>query len=293
MRRLRRWNKRDFRRKTGGSGGIPRAGLVARSGAVTASGMRWLALATIAAAMAADLWADRALDLARIHVEAIGGRGRIEKLTALRATGQAMAAGRQVRFTMLAARPNKVRLETEAGGRTLVQGYDGESPPWEFDTGTWPPQYRAMAEANAKLFAADAEFDDPLIAGAAGGYALDYAGEVTVDGKKLLRLLVTRRLSETFSLYLDEETYFIVMKVESRVTAGGRRTPVVTHYHDFRPVEGVLLPHQISISFDGKLTQQTRIARIDGNPTLAADAFSRPAGANPAGKGSAAGRNGN
>lgn len=221
--------------------------------------------------------ADRAQDLARIHIEAIGGRERIEKLSALRATGQtAMPGGKQVRFTLLAARPANIRLETESGGRTLVQGYDGEEAAWEFDTGSWPPKYRDMAAASAKTFMADAEFDDPLVAGDKRGFTLEYAGEVEVGQRKLLRVLVTRKLVQTYSLLIDPNTYFIVMRVEDRTMASGRKAQVSTHYEDFRPVEGVLLPHQISIAIDGRMTQQTKISRIDANPKLAADVFSRP-----------------
>ena len=221
-------------------------------------------------------WADRAEDLARIHIEAIGGRERIEKLSALRATGTVTASGRQVRFTMTAARPAKVRLETEAGGRTLVQGFDGSEPAWEFDTGTWPPVYRAMAEPNAKTFVADAEFDDPLVAGRRRGFSVDFAGEVKIGGRSLLRLLVTHRFTETYSLMLDPRTYFIVMRVEERTTAGGRKAQVATHYEDFRPVDGVLLPHTVTVAIDGRTTQQTKISRIDANPPLTVDTFRRP-----------------
>ena len=226
--------------------------------------------------------ADRAAELARIHLEAMGGEKRLAALRALRATGHVTSAGGQVKFTFLAARPAKVRVETERGGRTLVQGTDGESVPWEFDTGAWPPKYREMNAGSARTFAADAEFDDPLVAGSERGFTLEYAGELTVEGRKLHRILVTRKLADTFSVMLDDETFLIVMRVEFRESAGGRRLQLVTHYDDFRPVEGVLLPHTVTVSVDGKATQQTKIARIEANPTLEAGVFSRPKVALPA-----------
>lgn len=220
--------------------------------------------------------ADRAEDLARIHVEAIGGKKHIEALAAVRMAGQVTMGAGQVRFTMTAARPDRVRLETVAGGRTLVQGTDGVEPPWELDTGTWPPRYRSMDANVAKTFVADAEFDDPLVAGESRGYTLDYAGEIEAEGKKLFRVLVTRNLTDAFSLLLDQQTFFIVMRVEQRVTAGGRKSQVVTHYEDFRPVKGVLLPHHVTVAIDGRVTQETKISRIDPDPVLTGETFSRP-----------------
>lgn len=225
---------------------------------------------------AAIAQADQAANIARIHVEAIGGRDRIAALGALRASGYVFAGGRRLHFSLTAARPDRIRLETEGDGRTMVQGSDGVAPPWEFDTGTWPPRYHPMAEAAAKTFVADAEFDDPLVAGAARGFAIDYAGEFEVEGKKLLRLLVTRKMIETSQLLIDPDTYLIVLRTESRTSAAGRKVQIVTRYEDFRPVGGVLLPHAILVAVDGRLIQQTKIESIDANPELSPETFTVP-----------------
>ena len=226
--------------------------------------------------------ADQAEDLARIHLEVIGGRERIAALTALRASGVVVTGGKKVRFTMLAARPNRLRLETGADGRSLVQASDGVDAPWKYDTGIWPPHYQAMADGEARVFAADAEFDDPLVAGGARGFVFDYAGEVEAGDKKLLRVLVTRKLTETFSVLVDPETYFIVARVEHRQSAGGRRVEIVTRYGDYRPVDGVLLPHKVAVLTDGKLVQQTFIEAVEPNPAVTAATFARPRAAVPA-----------
>lgn len=222
------------------------------------------------------LSADRAEDLARIHLEALGGRERVTALAAVRATGYVIAAGKRVDFYMIAARPAKLRLEIDGGGRTQVQGYDGEDPPWEFDTGTWPPRYKTMADGPARTFAGDAEFDDPLISGATRGYTLEYGGEVEADGEKYLRVLATRHLKETFSLLLDRETYLIAMRVENRTTVAGRPIQIVTRFEDYRPVEGVLLAHKVTVVVDGRATQQSVIESIQANPAYSRETFSRP-----------------
>ena len=197
-------------------------------------------------------------------------------LQAVRATGHVMAAGKRVEFYMIAARPAKLRLEIDGGGRTQVQGYDGEDAPWEFDTGSWPPRYRAMAESAAKTFTADAEYDDPLVAGEARGYTLEDGGTVEVGDTKYLRVLVTRHLKETFALLLDRDTYLIMMRVESRMTVAGRPIQIVTRFEDYRPVDGVLLAHKVTVLVDGKATQQSIIESMQPNPPYSRDTFSRP-----------------
>lgn len=221
--------------------------------------------------------ADQAQDIARIHVEVIGGKERIEALTAMRATGAVVTGGKRVRFSLIAARPNQLRLETGADGRSLVQASDGVDAPWKFDTGVWPPKHVSMADAEARVFAADAEFDDPLVAGEARGFVVDYAGEVQAGEKRTyLRLLVTRKHVDSFSLLVDPETYFIVARVEHRTSPGGRRVEIVTRYDDYRPVAGVLVPHRVTVLTDGKLAHQTIIENIEANPALTTETFARP-----------------
>lgn len=230
--------------------------------------------------------ADRADDLARIHIEALGGRVRIEALAALRARGFVVTGEKRVAFTLIAARPDRVRLETGGSGRTLVQVSDGRNPPWEFDTGTWPPRYRRMDAATAKIFTADAEFDDPLVAGAARGFTFDYGGEVDDEGEKRLRVLVTRKLVQTYALLVDPDSYLIAARVEQRTSVGGRTIEIVTRYEDYRPVNGVLLPHRVTVTADGRAVQETRIEQIEANPELPQDTFAEPASldSGPAGK---------
>lgn len=237
---------------------------------------RFLVLALVAAMLAPSAFADRVSEMMRLHTEAIGGKARIAGLKSMRATGHVITGDKRVKFTMIAARPDMVRLETEAGSRTLVQGTDGRDAPWEFDTGEWPPRYRDMAQKAAAVFKADAEFDDPLVAGAARGYTIEYGGEVDIDGRKCPRLLVSRKLSEVFSLILDPRTLLIIQRVEERKDKLGMPARVVAKYEEHRPVGGVLIPHSITVMIGDRVIQQTKINVLEANPKTEADTFSRP-----------------
>ena len=111
---------------------------------MTNQGLRGIFSGAVLFAAAGIARADQAADIAQIHLEAIGGRARIAALQGLRVAGIVLVGEKRLRFTMIAARPNRVRLETENNGRTLVNASDGVEPAWEFDTGNWPPRYRDM-----------------------------------------------------------------------------------------------------------------------------------------------------
>lgn len=235
-------------------------------------------------ALASVLWlapavaGSRVDDLVRIHVEAIGGRDQIQALSALRLSGEVRTGGQRLNFQMLAARPNRLRIETESGGRRRVQGTDGVRPPWERDTGAGTAVSRPMPAGVARTFASDAEFDDPLVAGAERGYALDFAGEVRRDGAAFFRILVTHPGREPISVLLDAVTYLIVERIETRASATGRPIPFVTRYADFRPVGGVLLPHELTTLVEGRVSQETHIRSIEANPPARSEDFGPPDG---------------
>lgn len=219
--------------------------------------------------------ADTADDIARIHTEAIGGRKRMNQLTTLQASGRVAIDGRELTFRLIAARPNRLRMESMSGGRRIIQATDGVTPPWQQLPDANPPVVTELKGEEAREFAADAEFDDPLIDHAARGYALDYAGETTIDGRRLLKLLVTRRLVDSYLLFVDAETYFIVRKEGTRIR-NGTEVKVVTTYGDFRPVGGVILPHRFVASTEERVLHETVLESVTPNVPVPPGSFERP-----------------
>jgi hypothetical protein len=157
-----------------------------------------------------------------------------------------------------------------------VQVSDGHTTPWQFDTGNWPPRYRDMSATIARTFAEDAEFDDPIVGGCKRGFTLEYAGEAKVDDKTCVRLLVTHNLTQTFSLLLDSDTFLILRRLEDRKGPLGGTAHVVTIFEDYRPVDGVLVPHKVTLFVDGRPQQQTRIESVQPNPEISSETFERP-----------------
>lgn len=214
--------------------------------------------------------------LARIHHEAIGGAERLENLTTLRARGYVRIDNRYLQFTLLAERPNRVRMETHTLEHVIVQATDGVNPPWQMDPRDDPPKPRLITGTEAREFAADAEFDDPLVNSEAKGYSVEFAGETEWDERPAIRLLLTRRLVDSFYLFIDPETFFIVGKQAVRRLDYGREVKMESFYRDFRPVGGVIMPHRIQVSADGKFLHETVMQKVEPNVPLPPGSFTMP-----------------
>jgi outer membrane lipoprotein-sorting protein len=219
--------------------------------------------------------ADSADDVARIHIEAIGGKLRMNLLRTLQAAGRVNIDGRVLTFRLLAERPNRLRMETRSGSRRIIQATDGVSAPWQLDPDAKPGRVTQLEGEEAREFASDAEFDDPLVDYAARGYSIDYAGETQVGDRRAIKLLVTRRLVDSFQLMVDAETYFILQKVSVRVRQG-RQVKMEITYDDHRPVAGIIIPHRYLTYADGRLLHETILESVEANAPVPPDSFTAP-----------------
>ena len=209
--------------------------------------------------------ADFASDLARIHIEASGGRANLDALHGLTAYGVTRSGSGERRFKLQAERPNRVCVEVTSDGHTIAQGWDGKASPWISDSATG--RISLLSGDAAEAFKAEAEFDDPLVAGPDRKVALDYVGEVKVGDVEWLKVVVTQNFTATSFIYLDPSTYLIVRRdVVRRVQ--GKEVVLRTDYSDFRTVQGVVLAHRWVISQDGKPLRETVIDRMVPNPEM-------------------------
>jgi hypothetical protein len=232
--------------------------------------LRWLLLVCT---LTTALHADFAQDLAHIHTEATGGRARVQALKSLRATGITHTDKGDLDFVLWGERPNRLRIEVGSGGRTIVQGWDGHHEPWTTDSTV--KRTLILAGEVASVFKSEAEFDDPLLAGPDRPVSLDYVGEVTEDRRDLLKIMVTHNFTAVSFVYLDPSNYLMVRRDAVRRYRAGQIV-VRTDYSDFRPVDGVLLPHRLIVTQLGKKVRETVITRIEANPVLPAGLFSAP-----------------
>ena len=203
---------------------------------------------------------------------------KLAALTALRAEGRTFINEEVVPFTLVAERPNRLRVESFTPLRRVVQVYDGAGKPWISHTELKAGAPQEMNEADAKDFIANADFDGPLVNFAVKGYSVDYAGEELIGGRTADKLLLMNKSDNIFFLWVDTENYEVVKRTAYRVF-GGQRVAVDTLFKDFREVGGVLQPHRIETTANGRTLYIMLIDRMEPNPpAIPPETFARPPG---------------
>jgi outer membrane lipoprotein-sorting protein len=213
-------------------------------------------------------------EIARRHAERAGNS--LAALSAVRAEGRTFINGEVVPFLLVAQRPNRLRVESFTPLRRALQVYDGVNAPWASHSESHGGQPRPMGDLDATEFVANADFDGPLVDFAAKGYSVDYAGGEPIDGRPAYKLLLKNRRDDLFFLWVDNGTAEVVKRLVYRVS-NGHRVAMETTFKDFRPVGGVLQPHQIETFANGKSIHVMVIDRMEANPVIPADTFARSA----------------
>ena len=218
-------------------------------------------------------------EIARKHAARAGDK--LMALTALRAEGRTFINDEVVPFTMVAQRPNRLRVESFSPLRRVIQAYDGAGVPWFSHSDVRGGAALDMAEGDAKDFIANADFDGPLINFEGKGYSVDYAGEEMIDGRRAYKLLLMNKSDNIFFVWVDAENYEMVKRTVYRVVRD-QRVAVDTFFKDFREVGGVLQPRRIETTANGRTLYVMIIDRMEANPpVIPSETFVRPVAAQP------------
>ncbi len=213
-------------------------------------------------------------EIAQKHAARAGDK--LAALTGLRVEGRTFINDEVVPFTLIAQRPNRLRVESFTPLRRVVQVYDGTGTPWISHPDLRGGTPQDMGAADAKEFMANADFDGPLVNFAAKGYSVDYAGEEKIEGRNAFKLLLMNKSDDIFFLWVDAENYEIVKRTAYRVS-GSTRVAVDTVFKDFREVGGVLQPYRVETTANGHTLYVMLIDRMEANPPeIPPVTFARP-----------------
>ena len=200
--------------------------------------VRLLALTLVAGPVTAssqDIDADRFLEQ---HLEALGGREALARITSRRSEGALERHGRSVPIVSYARSPNLQRVETRfPKPGTLVQGFDG--------TTAWvqhPLQgVRRLEAAESAAMAAQTSLHPALHV--TERFPIRHArGTESRDGKTLVVLAVGRDAEHLETWRFDAATARLV-EIERRESMGPHgEVPVTVRFEDHRTVDGVVIP---------------------------------------------------
>ncbi len=210
------------------------------------------------------------------YLQARGGLERIRAVQSLRFTGRMTLGEVQAPLVVELKRPSRMRTEFEWQGRKVVRAYDGQKG-WTIVPVPGLDRPRLMPEDEAREAREQADVDlSPLVDSAAKGYQVELAGREKLEAREAWKLLVRAADGSERTLFLDTRTSLTVRSEEKR-TMDGKVLEFVTVIGDYRPVAGLVFPHEIEVGpRSGAERQRFSFERIEVNPSLDDARFAMP-----------------
>jgi outer membrane lipoprotein-sorting protein len=193
----------------------------------------------------------------------------------------------QLPFVMELKRPRKMRIQLTFNGQTAVQVFDGSNG-WKLR----PFLNRRVVEPytadEMQSESIQSDLDGPLVDYASKGTRIDLAGMEKVEDRDTYKLKLTLKSGQSIHVWIDAQT-FLEAKIEGQPRRlDGLYHPVEVYYRDYRPVQGLQIPHVLEtrvlpvpqkstmLRDPGVPPERIIIDKVMVNPNLEESRFSKP-----------------
>jgi hypothetical protein len=193
------------------------------------------------------------------HVAARGGKERLAAIETLTFTRTIATAFSDFKVVVYKKRPQFFRVEQRSTAPGAPVSVRVVSP-----DGAWDPAPGGKIAARPAPLAAealdlDADFDGWLVDWKQKGYSVTLAGREAIAGRDTYKLAVTLKSGLARTVFLDAETYLDRRHTGVLNLPGGRQFDVTIDFSNWRDVNGVKFPFDITEERTGKEPVQSLV----------------------------------
>lgn len=206
-------------------------------------------------------------------IEAQGGRDVLGNIKDSTLTGSMEIVNMGIigSITIYQKEPNKMRLDIEARGTTVIQAFDGITA-WGVNSQIGSAQ--EMPEKTAKYFKRLALGNDALLHPEKYGITYAYKGKKKIEDKDYLELEQTYSDGHTVNIYIDPKTYLTFKTISISLNQMGVEVESETFVSDYRNVDGLMIAHSIVAHQEGEEYMRMTIDEVSFNSDLEDSLFS-------------------
>ncbi len=220
------------------------------------------------------------------YLEAVGGLEKINAVESVRKTGTMSITSERGGHgghgggfeapVLVEYQPQqqRMRFEYEMQGKAVVQAYDGLNG-WFTNPMMGSAEAEQMSQTELKRVINRADFWGALVNSRKKGHQVELLGTENVEGTQAFKLKITKADGDTQYYYLDKEHHLPFM-LTGQITMNGQQHESTTIIGDYKQVDGLLIPHAITVNFAGN-SQALSYSKIELNIDIDDSRFSMPA----------------
>ena len=202
-------------------------------------------------------------DIVSKHIAARGGREKLAAIQTVKMTRTvASGIGTTLRVVIFKKRPNLLRVEqgpAQPGAPVTPRGISANAV-WDTVQGKAVPREAQLAAESRDV---DGDFDGLLVDWREKGHTVALAGREALPGGDTYKLTVTLKSGLARTIYLDAKTYLDRRHTGVLNLPNGRRFDITIDFDNWRDVEGVKFPFDITEERTGKEPVVTLVTYTD------------------------------
>jgi len=222
--------------------------------------------------------AQTADEIIKKNIDAKGGLGKFKSIKTIRLTGLFSMPSMGIEdalITIVAKRPNLIRLDIEVMGMVVVRAFDGETAWQTMPTEMGDLETDEMPESDAEEMRRDSDFDGHLIDYKKKGHKVELVGKEDVEGTEVYNLKVTLKDGYVVNYYFDTKN-FLDLKSKAITSFQGQEVEGETFYSDYKEIAGILFAHSVEMKLDGQTNQQVIFEKVELNVDVEDAYFKMP-----------------
>lgn len=237
--------------------------------------MRWLLMMMVTCGLTVQGGEPTAETVVANYLKAIGGADKVRAIKTLKKEGIYVYNGLEHAMTVW-HKTNKVLFEIDGlsmygskvtSGEVVLRGYDGTRA-WDLDPGRGPKP-APIAEPKTGALINEAFLISPMTA---KDSKIELKGRENLEGVDVWRLQVTTGNGSVQDWFLNAKTW---LPVKKSVAEKDMFLPQAVFFDDYRPVNGVLMPHYVELE-EGLFARVHLFEKITVNPDVDDQKFSMP-----------------
>ena len=200
-----------------------------------------LSLALLLVCLAAPLHAQDAAKILNEYVRASGGARALSKIQTITLEGTVAAqnGAKPGAYTFDVKLPNRYYSEMVMGDQSWIESFNGKSAWHQNAAGEFAT---LVGPEGLQLEAAARYYNSRLLNPKKNKLVITYVGAAQVRGKAASQLEVTMPSGVKWQVFFDAQSHLIV---KESAEVGGVNQEIL--YDDYRPENGVQLPHKIEL----------------------------------------------
>lgn len=232
------------------------------------------ALAALTLSVAAH--AQTADEIVNKHIEAIGGKDKINALKSAIIESEIDIMGNPAPSTTTTIFGKAQLSEINFNGTKIVNCVTVDKGGWAINPMAGSTSAEPMPDEQVKASLPQLSAGGTLFNYAANGHKVELAGQEEVNGVKAWKLVVTTKEGGHFVHYIDPSTYYIVRSV-AKINMGGTEMEQGVNFSDYKKTDaGNVMPFAYAIEIPTGMTLNVTVKKVTINPTIDPKVFEKP-----------------